>query len=131
MPIRYKVIKAHSRVSAIINGNSRYALKYEPGITVIAPEGTLGVMVFKTKTQAKEFADHLNFFSDSCSTPDRYKVIDVTTYGRGKFIDEMAYDYSTQGLCDFYNDSVETCHFMSTARPPEGTMCYPGVTPLE
>ncbi len=131
MPIRYKVIKRKSRCSAVVNGNSRYALKYIPGITVLALEGTLGVMVFKTITPAKKFAANLNSYSyEWTDKPPRYIVVRVATYGKGKFIYEIAYDYTTQGISNYYNDSIYH-DFMTTAIPMEYTMGYPGVTPLE
>ena len=83
MKTRYKVVK-RNRYSAIVNGNSKYALRYLPNTIVEALPYTMGIMVFKYKAYAEEWCNFLNSnrlrYWDS---KDPYMVIEVEPLVRG------------------------------------------------
>ena len=115
--IRFKVIKKSSRISCTINGNSKYALKYNEGEEVIARSETVGVMCFRTITDAQNFIDHSWWFQE------KFKIVKVKPLGRMKKLVNMGYP---NRLNDFYNGGI-----FSGNIPIRGTVCYPGVHVLE
>jgi hypothetical protein len=58
--VRYKVVRKKGRGSAIVHGNSKYCLTYNPGAVVKALPNTLGIFVFKHKTYAQDWCNSLN-----------------------------------------------------------------------
>lgn len=112
---KFKVVKKKSRRSAMINGNSKYSLIYEKGSEVFAMDGTLGVFVFRLRTDAQRWVD-------SFLTPD-LMIVRVLPIERGKSPYIIAPEVTSYGLNRFYKDSsAHYSYFIS-----ESTMCYPGV----
>ena len=125
---KYKVIKRRNRTSAIIHGNSKYGLKYLPGFETYAPQGTLGIFVFKTKTAAWDWADIWNgecFYSNEIKD---LTVIEVIPLGRGKTIVFASANILSEELDYFYSkDPGERGYYGSLGETPDRTMAYPGV----
>lgn len=128
MPIRYKVVKRKTRCSAIINGNSRYARRYLPGIITVAEEGTLGIMTFRIKTAAEEWAHHFNNQSWTYNDQPKLMVIKVEGIGRGYVPITVATDFTTDALDDFYSSDYDSGYPFSS---PDDTICYKAVRVLE
>ena len=126
MPIRYKVVKKKSRKSAVINGNSHYALQYLEGTTVFALEDTLGIMTFTSKRSAEIFAYH---FENPWIESERMSVIMVETIGKGSCPPLISRKVKSEGLDVFYN--FPDGYDYNAQTPPDNTMCYPGVKVLE
>jgi hypothetical protein len=53
--VLYKVVKKRTRYSAVINGSSKYAIKYDKGKEVNARPETFGIMAFTDLEHAEEF----------------------------------------------------------------------------
>jgi hypothetical protein len=122
--IKYKVVKRRSRKSAMINGNSKYALEYQDGWTVYADAKTLGVLVFETAHAAAEWAWIWNTDNGFRETRDLI-VLKVIPVGRGKRINWVANGILTETLDEFYRDGgIESGPCIDT---PHKTMAYPGV----
>jgi hypothetical protein len=110
---KYKAIKKRSRTSAIINGNSKYSRQYIKGENVYAHGNTMGLMVFKNREDAQEWADGGYGLI----------VVRVLPIGRGKTVVAICSDTSTEGLDQFYSGK----HSYYSFTPPDNTMAYPGV----
>ena len=112
---KYKVIKKETRFSAIISGNSKYALRYLKGTRVWALPKTLGVMVFDTKTRAENFTLY--------DGENALIIVRVLPYGMGKRPSRISGGIYTNDMDIFYGKN--TRWFSSS--PPLGTICYKGV----
>ena len=110
MAIRYKVVR--NRTSLFTNG--KYLLAYLPGNIVTAPEGTLGIMTFKTRRQAEDFS----FKSDA-------EIIRVRGIGRGKVPAKVCNGTREFALDAFYFGGV-----IGKSAPPDGTICYQSIEVL-
>jgi hypothetical protein len=119
---KYKVIKKKSRMSALINGRSKYARKYIKGESTYAREGTLGIMVFTTRGDAAAFIASI-IYHIPFSKLNSYMIVRVLPIGRGQTVKKISYDISTDDLDLFYN----ILRFAPTSWPPPDTMAYPGV----
>ena len=117
MKPKYKVVKRRSRMSAMINGNSKYSLQYYDGDSVYANENTLGVFVFETLKGAEQWMWHWN---DGREDKDLI-ILKVFPVGRGKKLRFIAESIDTEALDMFYHGEK----IMNTA--PDRTMAYPGV----
>lgn len=122
MPIRYKVVKRKTRTSALVNGNSTYALKYLSGTKVFARPETLGIMTFENKRYAEGWSRRMD-----CCYIKSLMVIKVETIGRGKIPQLICDNFSASALKRFYKKYDD----FRTLYPPDGTTCYPGVRVLE
>jgi len=123
MKMKYKVVKRKSRMSAMINGNSKYARQYLDGHSVYAPSNTVGILVFETLSAAEDWAwiwNHDDYHEDKRDLI----VLEVYPIGRGKRVLWLANDISTDVLDYFYDRVGESCW---RAEAPDRTMAYPGV----
>ena len=114
---KYKIVKKRNNKSCLINGNSMFCLTYTKDTNVYALEGTLGVMVFKTKTEAEDW------FWDWDGEEMGWIIKRVIPIGRGKTPEEIAMSITTKNLKKFYEE-LEWC---IGKNPINGTICYPGV----
>lgn len=126
MRIKYKVVKRKSRMSAMINGNSKYARRYLDGDSVHAHGGTVGILVFETLTAAECWAGVWNEPTYSNVAKDLI-VLKVIPIGRGKRINFLAEGIDTEALDHFYHGN----HSFLQSQCPERTMAYPGVHVLD
>lgn len=122
---RFKVVKRRTMGSAIIDGRSRYGLKYIPGTKVFAPKGTLGIFTFKTAGAANDWADVWNRYHVWNENLKDLIVIPVIPLGRGKKIIFAASDITTYGLDSYYSDDEDGYYDIGEA--PDYTYAYPGV----
>ena len=83
MKCRYKVVKKN-RYSAIVNGNSKYSLRYLPGTIVEALPHTMVIMVFKYKSYAEEWCSMLKNARIYLYENKPFMVIEVLPLVRGK-----------------------------------------------
>ncbi len=120
MKIKYKVVKRKSRMSAMVNGNSKYAIQYLDGHAAYANSGTLGVMVFETLTAAEEFTDMWRRAYDRAGKD--LIILRVTPIGRGNRVRWIAAGVDTDAIDHFYEDKSALL-----GEPPDRTMAYPGV----
>jgi len=105
----------------MINGNSKFSLLYEKDQNVYAPEGTLGIMVFKTRINA------VMWMHGWClGTNIRWKIKRVIPIGRGKVPKEISRHITTEDLEDFYCSDYGLEKACLSEPIPE-TICYPGV----
>ena len=118
MKVKYKVVKGKTRTSAIINGNSKYAIRYPKGETVYAGTNTMGILVFKTLKAARFWANQWIHYGRI-----NFIILKVIPLGRGKTVKWISTDISTEGLDDFYDDN----EFTQMGSSPGDTMAYPGV----
>jgi hypothetical protein len=118
--VKYKVIKKHNRVSAIVDGNSKYAIEYTPNQDVYALENTDGIFVFTVKRAAERwiYNERTRYLY-----PD-LTIIRVIPIGRGKTLCYVSSDMSSRGLDSYYMHGF--LHAFP-ANPPSNTMVYPGV----
>ncbi len=117
--VKFKVVKQKNRVSAIVNGKSKYAIKYIPNQNVYAPENTMGIFVFTTRYAAEDWMyDWIRILR---SYPHLI-VIRVLPIGKGQTVRLVSSNISSEGLDRYYN---QLNHFSTFA--PEYTMVYPGV----
>ena len=131
MPIRYKVVKTRTRMSAMINGRSRYALQYLKDTIVTALPETLGIMTFKTYRNADEWAwamERNNYDMWASLYGYNLSIIKVEGIGRGKSPGLIASGVSTETIRQFYEDADDYCESFT---PPYNTICYPQVRVLE
>lgn len=84
----------------------------------------MGLMVFKNKGDAEEWADNFNCPNLYGDPVYNLIVIRVLPLGRGKTIDTICNDVSTNGLDEFYSEKGSR---WSNRTPPDNTMAYPGV----
>ena len=130
--IRFKVVKRRTRMSAIINGNSSYARRYIAGQEVYAPEGTLGIFVFKNKTDAWQWADcWIRYKNGHWWYEKDLIVIPVLPIGRGKEILYASLHVDSDRLADFYRTPDSERPNLMFAEVPDKTMAFPGVYVLE
>lgn len=106
-------------MSAVVNGNSKYARKYPKGEKVYADADTLGIMVFTTKRSAEEFATSFNKWDEK----PKLIVIRVKSIGRGTTVNSISRRITTFDLDDFYGHKK----YCIMAFPPFNTVGYPGV----
>jgi hypothetical protein len=100
---RYKVVKKRNRYSAVVNGNSKYAIKYLPGSVVEALPYTMGIMVFKYKTCAERWCEKLNISRKIDYHDDDYlMVIKVLPLDKGEKRIFIHAGVSTKHLDSFY-----------------------------
>ena len=121
---KYKVIKRLSRRSAIINGNSKYSRQYIRGSNVYAHGNSMGLMIFKNRSDAQEWANDFNCPNLYGDPVYNFIVIRVLPLGRGKTVDSICNDVSTDGLDQFYSEEGSPYGHRC---PPDNTMAYPGV----
>ena len=119
---KYKVVKRKSRMSCMINGNSKYARQYLDGEKVYAHGNSLGVMVFETLDSADNFASIWNDYNNLRSAKDLV-ILKVIPIGRGKRVVWIARGIDTMTLDNFYS----TKHTCFRSQAPDRTMAYPGV----
>ncbi len=122
---KFKVVKTKNNKSCIINGNSPFCLTYEKDTNVYAIEGTLGIMVFKTKVAAE-------WWIESWEGKRAYWSIKrVIPIGRGKTPNYISTSISSRDLKQFYQyfqDLLEVDFLYYNAENPiHETICYPGV----
>jgi len=121
----------------MIHGHSNFSINYEKDTTVYADPDTLGIMVFKTKRQAKDWMKHKNEYG--------YDLIikRVVPIGRGKVPKHISADVHSDDMRAYYElvNSIEPKLFSRTYRkyeledghevtvikPIPGTICYPAV----
>ncbi len=117
MAIRYKVIFEKSRKSIYAQGS--YTLVYDKDTIVKAIKGSLGVMVFKRRRQAKRFMDQRLMRASMM-------IIRVRTFSRGVVPKRISAQVSDYSIKNFYSEvwSTETA-------PPVGTICYDRVGVLD
>jgi len=123
MKIKYKVVKCKTRMSAMINGNSKYSNRYENGDNVYAFDGSLGIFVFETLTEAVKWMQAWNDAVFSEVTKD-LTILDVVPLGRGKRVRFISNDIDTNALDQFYDEDGGGCVLGS---PPDRSITYPGV----
>ena len=109
-------------MSAMVNGNSKYARKYLDGDAVYANGNTVGILVFETLSAAEQWADTWNDSRFVGDTKDLI-VLQVIPIGRGKRIKWLANSIDTDSLDYFYENEKTTFR----QEPPDRTMAYPGV----
>lgn len=127
MKVKYKVVKRKTRMSAMVNGNSKYAVRYIDGYNVYAPRNTLGIMVFETLTAADDFTWMWNYGTYGRPSKDLI-ILRVLPIGRGKKVRWIATDVDTDSIDSFYKYTGYDRDML--AEPPDRTMAYPGVTVL-
>ncbi len=121
MKVKYKVVKRKSRMSAMVNGNSKYARRYIDGRDVYARHDTLGIMVFETLTAADDF---ISWWDIAPYQPHKDLIIlRVLPIGRGKKVRRIAADVDTDVIDRFYRN-VDN---IIVGEAPDRTMAYPGV----
>jgi len=121
MKVKYKVVKRRSRMSAMVNGNSKYSLQYYDDDMVYADGNTLGIFVFETLGAADVWASQWNDGSGLQIGKDLI-VLEVVPLGRGKRLNFVAERPESDTLDLFYNQAN-----VITQVAPERTMAYPGV----
>lgn len=117
--IRYKVVNKEHRCST--NENKGYTLYYKKGYIVRAIPGTIGIFVFRERYHAVNFRESFFGFRD-----DKFEIIRVRAFGRGKVPKCIGYAYSPSYLDAFYNN---TCQ--GSGNVPYGTICYKSVEVLD
>lgn len=132
MLIRYKVINENTRCSVIVN-SEKYQLRYFKDTIVEAPYNTLGIMVFRRRHQALNFAYNVKYHNIISTT-----VIRVEAFGRGRtplYISRWIND--DNDLSVFYERSYVDKKYMHKRRtyrvvhPIEGTLCYDHVRVID
>ena len=122
---KYKVVKRKTRMSAMINGNSKYARRYLDGEKVYAHENSLGILLFETLEAADEWASYWNEMGESQGEPQVDLIIlKVIPIGRGKRIEWVSSRIDTEALDYFYSNKETTSMVQQS---PRRTMAYPGV----
>jgi hypothetical protein len=122
MKVKYKVVKRRTRVSAMINGNSKYARRYFDGNDVYAHGNTIGILVFETLSAADQWAA-------AWETPSythygkELIILKVLPIGRGKRVEFLAPEIDTETLDRFYSGNED----LRLGEAPDRTMAYPGV----
>jgi hypothetical protein len=118
---KYKVVKRKTRMSAMINGNSKYARRYLDGEKVYAHENSLGILLFETLEAADRWVSYWNEMEESQVDLIILKVIPI---GRGKRIEWVSSRIDTEAL-DYFYSNKETTSLVQQV--PRRTMAYPGV----
>jgi len=128
---KYKVVKEKSRVSAMIDSKSPFALKYMPSENVYAEEGTLGIFVFKTRAAAEEWAEAWRNDEHIFDTHRlNLIVLRVLPIGRGCSPKTIASEVTSKDLKYFYSDNDTDSYYLTTQSMP-GVMTYPAVFVVE
>jgi hypothetical protein len=127
---RFKVIKKKTRMSAMVNGHSKYARKYVAGTSVYAMEGTHGIFVFKHKTHAEDWV----YAWSPVSSPLHGGAVDlivvpVIPIGRGRNIQFICNGIDTDALDEYYHDDDFGCNTVSESL--DDSVVHPGVHVLE
>jgi len=132
--VKFKIVKKINNRSVIINGNSPFCLIYEKDKKVMAPKGTLGVMVFDRKLQAEKWLNLYTWWNIHDEDMP-YKIKRVVPIGRGIHPYAISKGVRTEGLRGFYNEFnkygftyMKDHHYRNA---PYGTCCYPGVHVLD
>jgi len=123
--VKFKVVRkiGERRKSAFTRGN--YSLDYPENSIVKARKGTLGIAVFRTRKQAREFLEKSHGFYLF------FKTIRVCPIGRGKTVKYIC-DYPSEPFLDkFYSCRRRRDSFFRLAISPPGTMFYPAVEVLD
>ncbi|MFW9871582.1 MAG: hypothetical protein ACFFG0_00605 [Candidatus Thorarchaeota archaeon] len=138
---KFKVVNKRTNKSCMVHGNSKYSLLYEKDTNVYADEGTLGIMVFKTRKQAE------NWIGIRLMDYSEYIIKRVIPIGRGKVPKQICADASSNEIELFnclanelkpliikgllgertsrlYNINNQP---VIVVKPIPGTICYPGV----
>ena len=133
---KFKVVDKNNG-SCIIHPKSPFYRHYSKDTNVIAAIHSLGIMVFNTKDDAKDFISwhkyigHDNFHHKAKS----WKIKRVLPIGRGRtpaVITEMAYTKDIKKLIklmmlDLNLSNIKLNMAGKLCSPVRGTMCYPGV----
>jgi hypothetical protein len=123
---KFKVVKKRTRVSAVVNGNSKYARQYLPQTDVFAMPGTLGIFVFDYKTYAENWiVDRKNHLPEAEN--EELIVVRVIPIGRGMVPKVISYCTETRFLDNFYNHHSPNSIFDVIS----GTRCYKGVSVVD
>lgn len=121
---KYKVVRGEK--SCIVNPASKFSLVYKKDTNVYAPDKTLGIMVFKTKDDAKQFVDRISNYQGI-----EFNIKKVIPIGRGKTPRKISRKLSADSLRQFYKYKDRDLTPATSANlftiPPAGTICYPGV----
>ena len=138
--IRFKVVTLDRKSSTYDRGDYDFVLDYPKDTTVTAPKWSIGIMVFDTKTQAKEY---ISLFNDYIAKDLR--IIKVQTIGRGRrplkilnlnLINNHNIFDTLRGQSEFYKDIMfsgevtTNCTYNTFWPVPDGTMCYLSVKVL-
>jgi len=102
----------------MVNGNSKYARKYEDGDNVYAHGETHGIFVFETIIEAKTWMGTWELFHHK-----RFLLLKVIPLGRGSSITWVADKPDTDTIDHYYNNPKTTL----VMQAPYRTMAYPGV----
>jgi len=122
---KFKVVKNKTNKSCIINGNSKFSLLYEKDLITYAQEGTLGVMVFKTRRAAERWSREWHSYIFEYAPWDTpWKIKRVIPIGRGKTPGKIALVTTSEGLEKFYKGNL---YERDIDEPVPGTICYPAV----
>lgn len=138
MAIRYKVVMKDTRLSVISRGRrapahwknflKKVCLKYTKGKIVKAQKWSIGILVFRKRSQAEEFVNEYGY--------DEFEMIilRVKTSSRGKAIKELITDslrraYILEFVYGRLNiDMLDSCTRLYS---PAGTMAYKEVKVLD
>lgn len=133
--IRYKVVKLCFDVACSCYAGGKYGLKYRKNTIVTAKKGTLGIAVFERKYQAEKF------IKEEFSPPCRYRIIHVSTIGRGKRYCCVCHAQDEKNLDNFYSEHSKNLSALLKAnvleyygplmQSPRGTIYYQQVKVLE
>jgi hypothetical protein len=124
MKPKFKVVKKRTRMSAIVHGNSKYALKYPKGETVYAMDGTNGVFTFTNKAAAQAWID-VRQSSPNCSESEELIILTVIPVARGKKIDIISSEITTKDLDAYYKGEGTLMEGL------DSVMGYPAVLVLD
>ena len=99
----------------MLNSASLYSLEYEKGKLVTAIEGSVGVLTFTSRRDARRFANYYQI------------ILRVQPVGKGRTI---------RNLCGLYEVGEKIEEWYRDGMPPgmaapDGTMAYPAVEVLE
>ena len=128
MAIRYKVVLEKNRKSCMAErkGMRGYILTYKKGKTVKAIEGSIGILVFKTREQAE------NWMKLPMRTT-KTTILRVETNSRGKTPKNLfIIDWRvTNSLKEDYYDYKTPNNSRLRWNTPIGTLAYPEVKVLD
>ncbi len=116
--IRYKVV-LEDRGSTFAQG--KYRLKYIKNEIVKAVEGTLGIMVFKRRSEAEYYKRrYINYNMTGI-------ILRVEPLSRGRNVYTVSSLFMSVELDLFYSGD----YYPYTYSPPSGTICYDKVKVLD
>jgi len=116
----YKIVQSEHRNSFSVVEFNRYCKHYYPNTIVKAVKGTLGVMCFETKEDAKGFIN-----SQCVWVEEELDIIDVRPIGKAHYPKSICAQTEEDVLNNFYEGES-----MITMYPPKGTVCYDSVEVL-